>query len=49
MLADSGVITYVPGFWSVNGVRVTSLTLIVAVNDLEYLIDWKLSGVEKER
>ena len=30
-MADSGVITYVPGFWSVKGVRVTSLTLMIAV------------------
>lgn len=31
VMADSGVVAYVPGFWSVKGVRVTSLTLMIAV------------------
>ena len=34
MFADSGVTPYVPGFWSVKGVRLTSLTLMIAVNVL---------------
>lgn len=31
-MSDSGVVTYVPGFWSAKGVKVTSLTLMIAVN-----------------
>jgi hypothetical protein len=47
-LADSGAITDVPGFWSVNGLNETVWTFMIA-GLLIFGRVWRVGGIEQRR